>query len=139
MYFPFPLFIVPISVSVCVCFCRKAAKATLILFPLLGVTYLLFLFPPQNAGRLAFKYVNSVLQSTQVTANDARAFVCCSSIASLMTARSEQHIGNYFRNAQDCNLCDSLLATVLMLHLNKSCRWHPRATVPSNRPSRCIV
>jgi len=45
---------------------RKAAKATLILFPLLGLTYLLFLFPPQNAGQLAFKYINSVLQSTQV-------------------------------------------------------------------------
>ena len=46
---------------------RKAAKATLILFPLLGLTYLLFLFPPQNAGQLAFKYINSLLQSTQVT------------------------------------------------------------------------
>jgi len=60
-----------------VCVRRKAAKATLILFPLLGLTYLLFLFPPKNAANVAFKYINGILQSTQVWSggahtNDAR-------------------------------------------------------------------
>ena len=48
------------------CVCRKAAKATLILFPLLGLTYLLFLVPPRHAARLPYKYCNSLLQSSQV-------------------------------------------------------------------------
>ncbi|GFO06549.1 corticotropin-releasing factor receptor 1 [Plakobranchus ocellatus] len=46
---------------------KKAANATLVLFPLLGVTYIFFIKEPvqtKNLG-LTFKYVNAVLQSFQ--------------------------------------------------------------------------
>ncbi|ESO99711.1 hypothetical protein LOTGIDRAFT_141716, partial [Lottia gigantea] len=46
---------------------RKAVKATIILFPLLGVTYVLFLIPPSDdlVVQLVFKYANALLQSFQ--------------------------------------------------------------------------
>lgn len=48
--------------------CRKAVKATVILLPLLGVTYVLFITPPSDTAiaRRSFVYINAVLQSTQV-------------------------------------------------------------------------
>lgn len=49
-------------------FYRKAARATVILFPLLGITYIIFLSHPpgQKVSLNIFKYVNAILQSTQV-------------------------------------------------------------------------
>lgn len=46
---------------------RKAVKATIILFPLLGITYVLFIIPPSNHPqvKIVFKYINAVLQSFQ--------------------------------------------------------------------------
>ncbi|KAL5007775.1 hypothetical protein ScPMuIL_016581 [Solemya velum] len=46
---------------------RKAVKATLILIPLLGLTYVLFITPPSEAPavKAAFLYVNAFLQSFQ--------------------------------------------------------------------------
>ncbi|KAK6166197.1 hypothetical protein SNE40_022952 [Patella caerulea] len=46
---------------------RKAVKATIILFPLLGVTYVLFLMPPSDDPVVGsvFKYANALLQSFQ--------------------------------------------------------------------------
>ncbi|XP_071102260.1 corticotropin-releasing factor receptor 1-like [Haliotis cracherodii] len=46
---------------------RKAVKATIILFPLLGVTYVLFLIPPSNdhVVQTVFQYANAFLQSFQ--------------------------------------------------------------------------
>ncbi|XP_041366897.1 corticotropin-releasing factor receptor 1-like [Gigantopelta aegis] len=46
---------------------RKAVKATIILFPLLGVTYVLFLIPPSNnhVVHTVFQYANALLQSFQ--------------------------------------------------------------------------
>lgn len=44
---------------------RKAAKATLILFPLLGSTYLLFFYLPEESNLGYLAYVNALLQSTQ--------------------------------------------------------------------------
>ena len=43
-------------------------KATLILFPLLGVTYVLFIAPPGDdvISKAIFVYFNVILQSTQV-------------------------------------------------------------------------
>ncbi|XP_045168245.2 corticotropin-releasing factor receptor 2-like isoform X2 [Mercenaria mercenaria] len=46
---------------------RKAVKATIILFPLLGVTYVLFIIPPSDHPqvKIIFRYINAVLQSFQ--------------------------------------------------------------------------
>ncbi|XP_060580303.1 corticotropin-releasing factor receptor 2-like isoform X2 [Ruditapes philippinarum] len=46
---------------------RKAVKATIILFPLLGITYVLFIIPPSDHPqvKLVFRYINAVLQSFQ--------------------------------------------------------------------------
>ncbi|CAH1788138.1 unnamed protein product [Owenia fusiformis] len=46
---------------------RKAAKSTLILFPLLGLTYVLFITPPGDdpGVNAAFLYFNAILQSLQ--------------------------------------------------------------------------
>ena len=56
-----------LDIFVCV-FCRKAVRATLILFPLLGVTYVLFITSPSDnpISRRMFVYFNAVLQSFQV-------------------------------------------------------------------------
>ena len=51
---------------------RKAARSSLILFPLLGSTYLFFLWPnpfevdEHNPLLYAYYFVNSILQSVQV-------------------------------------------------------------------------
>ncbi|UYV62820.1 pdfr-1 [Cordylochernes scorpioides] len=47
---------------------RKAIKATALLFPLLGITHLLFCINPQDQGNLeaAYMITNAVLQSSQV-------------------------------------------------------------------------
>ena len=49
---------------------RKAVRATLILFPLLGITNLLFFINPKSLQRREHEYiymlVNSVLKSSQV-------------------------------------------------------------------------
>jgi len=47
---------------------RKAVKATLVLFPLLGMIYLLFITNPSTnlVSQRVFTYTNNVLQSTQV-------------------------------------------------------------------------
>lgn len=46
---------------------RKAVKATVILFPLLGITYVLFIVPPSDHPQvhIVFNYINAVLQSLQ--------------------------------------------------------------------------
>ncbi|ELU10073.1 hypothetical protein CAPTEDRAFT_93223 [Capitella teleta] len=46
---------------------RKAVRATLILFPLLGVTYVVFISPPNDGAlaKRAFVYFNAILQSLQ--------------------------------------------------------------------------
>lgn len=50
------------------CFCRKAVKATLVLLPLLGITYMLFFVNPgeDDIAQIVFIYFNSFLQSFQV-------------------------------------------------------------------------
>ena len=47
---------------------RKAVKATLVLLPLLGITYMLFLVNPgeDDLSQIVFIYFNSFLQSFQV-------------------------------------------------------------------------
>ena len=47
---------------------RKAVKATVILFPLLGITYVLFIVPPSDQPQvhIVFNYINAILQSLQV-------------------------------------------------------------------------
>ena len=46
---------------------RKAVRATTILLPLLGLTYVLMITTPTNdkVGIRVYKYFNAVLQSTQ--------------------------------------------------------------------------
>ncbi|XP_052251420.1 corticotropin-releasing factor receptor 1-like isoform X2 [Dreissena polymorpha] len=46
---------------------RKAVKATIILFPLLGITYVFFIMPPVNHPTVetVFKLINAILQSFQ--------------------------------------------------------------------------
>ncbi|KAL3831317.1 hypothetical protein ACJMK2_023084 [Sinanodonta woodiana] len=46
---------------------RKAVKATIILIPLLGITYVLFIAPPSDVQtvKTVFLYINAVLQSFQ--------------------------------------------------------------------------
>jgi corticotropin releasing hormone receptor 1 len=45
----------------------KAAKALLIIIPLLGITYLITLMPPTHqTGYLIFQHLRAVLLSTQV-------------------------------------------------------------------------
>ena len=48
---------------------RKSAKATVVLFPLLGMTYLIFAVNPEDGGgaETAYHVVNAFLQSTQVS------------------------------------------------------------------------
>lgn len=48
--------------------CRKAVKATLVLLPLLGITYMLFFVNPgeDDISQIVFIYFNSFLQSFQV-------------------------------------------------------------------------
>ena len=50
-----------------VALCRKAVRATLILFPLLGVTYVVFISPPNDEpmAKRVFVYFNAILQSIQ--------------------------------------------------------------------------
>lgn len=47
---------------------RKAVKATLVLLPLLGITYMLFFVNPgeDDLSQIVFIYFNSFLQSFQV-------------------------------------------------------------------------
>lgn len=47
---------------------RKAVKATLVLLPLLGITYMLFFVNPgeDDISQIVFIYFNSFLQSFQV-------------------------------------------------------------------------
>ncbi|BFZ02239.1 hypothetical protein BsWGS_05278 [Bradybaena similaris] len=49
------------------CEYRKAVKATIVLVPLLGVTYILFIKPPFDGDILnsIFQHANALLQSTQ--------------------------------------------------------------------------
>lgn len=48
--------------------CRKAVKATLVLLPLLGITYMLFFVNPgeDEISQIVFIYFNSFLESFQV-------------------------------------------------------------------------
>ena len=50
-------------------FHRKATKATVVLFPLLGVTYIFFVKEPVHSKDLniTFSYINALLQSFQVS------------------------------------------------------------------------
>lgn len=50
------------------CLLRKAVKATLVLLPLLGITYMLFFVNPgeDEISRIVFIYFNSFLESFQV-------------------------------------------------------------------------
>lgn len=52
----------------CFCLHRKAVKATLVLLPLLGITYMLFFVNPgeDDISQIVFIYFNSFLQSFQV-------------------------------------------------------------------------
>lgn len=48
---------------------RKAVKATLVLLPLLGITYMLFFVNPggeDQVAQMVFIYFNSILESFQV-------------------------------------------------------------------------
>jgi len=47
---------------------RKAVRATLVLMPLLGLSYVILITNPGNSyiSKQVFGYFNSVLQSTQV-------------------------------------------------------------------------
>lgn len=49
---------------------RKAVKATLVLLPLLGITYMLFFVNPgeDEISQIVFIYFNSFLESFQVRA-----------------------------------------------------------------------
>lgn len=51
---------------------RKAVKATLVLLPLLGITYMLFFVNPgeDDISQIVFIYFNSFLQSFQVREQD---------------------------------------------------------------------
>lgn len=51
-----------------VALCRKAVKATLVLLPLLGITYMLFFVNPgeDEISQIVFIYFNSFLESFQV-------------------------------------------------------------------------
>ncbi len=63
---------------------RRAAKATLVLVVLLGVTYIIFICLPflenhlSTQGRMALVYVNAILSSTQGLAV-ATIYVFCNS------------------------------------------------------------
>ena len=51
------------------CLLRKAVKALVILIPLLGSTYLIFITPvgDDRVSRTIFSYSNAIIQSTQVS------------------------------------------------------------------------
>jgi hypothetical protein len=53
--------------------CRKAVRATVVLLPLLGISYVIFITNPgdSNVSKQVFVYFNSVLQSTQVSTSPA--------------------------------------------------------------------
>ena len=53
--------------------CRKAVRAIVVLFPLLGLTYLLMFYGPATDTELyrVFKYMNALLQTLQVSCSSA--------------------------------------------------------------------
>jgi len=52
---------------------RKAAKALLVLIPLLGVTYLLVIVTPQQmTAKMIFTYIQAALLSSQVYKRNER-------------------------------------------------------------------
>lgn len=71
-YSPLSKSVVPFchgSILICVLLvCRKAVKATLVLLPLLGITYMLFFVNPgeDEISQIVFIYFNSFLESFQV-------------------------------------------------------------------------
>uniref|UniRef100_A0A8B9JS25 G-protein coupled receptors family 2 profile 2 domain-containing protein n=1 Tax=Astyanax mexicanus TaxID=7994 RepID=A0A8B9JS25_ASTMX len=58
----------PVSLCLSLSLCRKAVKATLVLLPLLGITYMLFFVNPgeDDISQIVFIYFNSFLQSFQI-------------------------------------------------------------------------
>uniref|UniRef100_A0A8B9JQX4 G-protein coupled receptors family 2 profile 2 domain-containing protein n=1 Tax=Astyanax mexicanus TaxID=7994 RepID=A0A8B9JQX4_ASTMX len=60
--------IVVLLVSIFYCTAKKAVKATLVLLPLLGITYMLFFVNPgeDDISQIVFIYFNSFLQSFQI-------------------------------------------------------------------------
>lgn len=53
---------------------RRAVKATILLFPLLGINNLLFLYNPGGGMKRTFVILNTVFQSTQVSNKLRRRF-----------------------------------------------------------------
>ncbi|KAL4222189.1 Corticotropin-releasing factor receptor 1 [Mactra antiquata] len=84
---------------------RKAVKATIILFPLLGIIYVIFITPPSDHPKvhLIFTYINAVLQSFQVKGvlkkklsrfNDARSLSTKYTRTSYNWTRNSRDFGN---------------------------------------------
>lgn len=65
--------------NLCAVACRKAVKATLVLLPLLGITYMLFFVNPgeDEISQIVFIYFNSFLESFQVRAARPRFMFAC--------------------------------------------------------------
>lgn len=69
MWNPPPLSSLSVLLVMLVCSRRKAVKATLVLLPLLGITYMLFFVNPggeDEVAQIVFIYFNSILESFQV-------------------------------------------------------------------------
>ena len=62
-------------------FFRRAMKATALLFPLLGITHLLFCVNPRDDSKLeeAYMITNAVLQSSQVSRKLTTSKICLKS------------------------------------------------------------
>lgn len=83
------------------CFHRKAVKATLVLLPLLGITYMLFFVNPgeDDIAQIVFIYFNSFLQSFQVRRRITKRWGA-SQMSVNPHARGVTHAARYLRAAE---------------------------------------
>lgn len=118
------------------CFHRKAVKATLVLLPLLGITYMLFFVNPgeDDIAQIVFIYFNSFLQSFQVRRRITKRWGA-SQMPVNPHARGVTHAARYLRAAE---LLPSRTFQVANLLMGRWCEAAPCLCLQTIKPS-CLL